>query len=1849
MNNIKNIINKNHTILKNNENNSNENIKSLVFNKKINNQNNNNNINNNSDKSINFNNNKNLNEILNENENIIFNNKNSVKEENENSDKIINFENKNKNQDKYEDENQDLNKTFNKNDDENSKKKNIFKKKDNSTKSININNNSNNDIDNVLFFNENEENNVTKFFSGDNNIIIEEEVAIKPESIIYKNDLVYLKELENQLLSEYPISKQNEKFIQILVENNAKKIIELKNIGILANNMFKKDIEYKLIDDLINEKFIYNNILPIVLDKHKIYVKLEEEGDENIESAFSETFENKNGIIEINQKTQFIELNKLFHNRALENIKFKNFQKEFNNITKPYINIDNKNGFNIKLKSESNVLRYFDYDTMHWNTHIEVSNLNSVKDIFDDLGKIIGTENYPLVEGNNINLVGFMRKNNEYLKKEFKEIGTITKITNSNNNFIKLEIINHGLIEEEYNFIYINQTNCFPKINNLYRKSVKILDKNNIELKLNEKLLINGTFGKIYTIAKLKYNLYNIKKENDKILIVKNFKKEIDSPINIYLFDNLTINKNDYESILKQIMPSLNNIINENLSILNKSYSFDDINSILNKNYINIDSLKVEQIVIIKDILMKNLIKYEQKNIFNKNNKYILNFNKLNINLINNQNYFLSDNNITNNDLIKYYTPYIHYKKPEDNFILRLKWLLSQKDNGEYFMINFNNIKKIYNKSYIKNKIEELTSLLNNIEKNFKKEKNSTNFKNKLYNYEAKLINDYDDTKKLTEGTLVFLNNILYKISESKKLDEIKNIEDNSLLLIDNNIYKWNKKKWEKTNIQPKYNNIKYLCDFNNIEIKDLKLDSLDCIYRKDIGCKSKLYVRLEDSLLKTKNYLSDFKKLLDYNELKDFNLKINFLKDKFFNGRIIEPIKLKVIKKEENILSIKKEQIDNLSVLLNLIKKIDNYNTKLNYIYTLIEKDGLLINKDIFSKKYKKNTNICGHYYYFKKINYADNPNNKILYTDLMISIFGDNGDASKNYITCNNCGEILINNDYDETEGFSENGAIKKSRELWTKETVDKKIEKDKNLLDYIKSSNIEDKAFKEILINNGISIDDIEEALDISLFIVKNLFMKSGVILPNSELISIIVDSMQKIKRILPYRIFRIKEIKKYQDKGFSKEYIDTMESKEIFKNEYIKNKLIKKNCIITARFLISVQITVPILVRSSKNTICPFFSFIGDEGLSYMACILQEMQLISYTDKLKIKELLMQNLSESYNEFVKLSHIQKLFKIRKEYDLEISKKKRNYKFIDKKENNRINKIFKFENENNIINYSKEINKSKSITDLDKIKNKLVYRLKYLTYTIKNIVKDIIKKSTITDQYIGFVEISCCLENAESYLDYYYYIESKTNIKKFIDESNILYDNIYYFINSGSIHKFKLYNTEHFNGIYNNIIADDLNSSETVIKAVFEYFVDKGNYIGTRREYIGDLNNPIDFKTGLTKKEILSKNYSNKDYLNLLNEIEKHHVKYYNTDKKVIFDENQMDNMKKNSNENLDKEITMLINNVSKTLNKDNKFNEKYKKLFRNFGIFNLENDEKMINKTSREKIKYRERINTYKLNYIKKFYISKLKKYLSIINNYWFDSEIKIDFEPDKEKKIDLQKYIYGENKKLEPFFDESIRKYFIDLKTTYSNEEINSINGIFDIYNSSYENIKKYSDFNFNDAANVLLYILVTDLNKLINGKKEDTQRRKYICNFILILFEELDNEDVIFNECNTTFIVNNEIHERIEYLAKNISKKKDEGIFLLKSMFKNTKSIDYFGEKLEEQQELISDYEDSYKEKGKKELFEKYGYEPSENELKKYKNNYLSEIQESEKIDDYIDVNDYDIESGEGFDEMDYE
>ena len=177
------------------------------------------------------------------------------------------------------------------------------------------NNISNNETVN-LFGNSNTNNNSNNskmgFFKNDEPITIENTIALDEKNIEYDNDIVYFQELENQLLSSYPVTKQKLKYIQELVENRVKSLIHLKNDSKIKYKMLKENISYPLMYDIIQNKMNHKSIIPIVLDKHVVFTNVKVKNNDNIDNnedaneqeeiGFISSFEDPSGIHEESQQ-----------------------------------------------------------------------------------------------------------------------------------------------------------------------------------------------------------------------------------------------------------------------------------------------------------------------------------------------------------------------------------------------------------------------------------------------------------------------------------------------------------------------------------------------------------------------------------------------------------------------------------------------------------------------------------------------------------------------------------------------------------------------------------------------------------------------------------------------------------------------------------------------------------------------------------------------------------------------------------------------------------------------------------------------------------------------------------------------------------------------------------------------------------------------------------------------------------------------------------------------------------------------------------------------------------------------------------------------------------------------------------------------------------------------------------------------------------------------------------------------------------------------------------------------------------------------------------------------------------
>jgi hypothetical protein len=168
----------------------------------------------------------------------------------------------------------------------------------------------------------------------------------------------------------------------------------------------------------------------------------------------------------------------------------------------------------------------------------------------------------------------------------------------------------------------------------------------------------------------------------------------------------------------------------------------------------------------------------------------------------------------------------------------------------------------------------------------------------------------------------------------------------------------------------------------------------------------------------------------------------------------------------------------------------------------------------------------------------------------------------------------------------------------------------------------------------------------------------------------------------------------------------------------------------------------------------------------------------------------------------------------------------------------------------------------------------------------------------------------------------------------------------------------------------------------------------------------------------------------------------------------------------------------------------------------------------------------------------------------------------------------------------------------------------------------------------------------------------------------------MILFDEIEEDQRIFNDCinGSIMIENSLIHDVIEYKSKLFDKQDDDDFFTkqLKRLLSGKKIVTEEEVIIDDDSPIIDNEEynpdeedklDMILETGKKVLSEKLGYNPTDDQLETYKEDYIKNMEDDimyeeeiydlnstakgkEVLDqgaDYGDFNEYDFETGDGF------
>ena len=634
--------------------------------------------------------------------------------------------------------------------------------------------------------------------------------------------------LENTFLKKLPFSKQNNILYQSKVLDSVKNFVELKNSAyVILNKCFRnnslKDKCYKGIFDL--------NIIPITNSKKKIYKKILESDDTDILdkrdvyfSLFSEELD---------------KFNKYTFDYKIGNISYIDYEIKINKLFIPYENISNF-GYNICPNHLISALRLADLDTKDWSMN---NSLNNYCISLEDHSKdTVSTKNKCILTAEETSIVGFLVLDNIYSKFvdifddsmfkyiNFKEIGKITNITKAKDCIITCK--NHNLLVNQT--IYIQDSNL--PINGFYN-NINIVSKDTFSLGINTcDINITGVLGVISTNVPLDINIAKVKNKNNKITIENSKENEN----NIFLFDDISLNKEQYLYILDKLIPSMGDKIKKKIKNINSIDDLIDINNFLIRNKLD-------------------LVYDDYKVILEEYNKKFSELSKIS-DISENKNktdkeeiiFFLSDKILLSDEIKEVYGKFT--KNKIDSNYFRINWINNQDDYGSFYL------------NYISKYIYEHLDLVKN---KSKYETILKDYKNKLENVK-KIIEEEKSSKDYFA-----CNKYKFEVTNKDSLNKLEDVNYGEIAFVKdtNEIYIYKENVWEFVKINKTVIDLENLCLLNK-DIKDITVKDLICEFENE--CVNRKLKRNQKNYEFYSLVVSRFSELLSIINTNDLKNEIN-------------------------------------------------------------------------------------------------------------------------------------------------------------------------------------------------------------------------------------------------------------------------------------------------------------------------------------------------------------------------------------------------------------------------------------------------------------------------------------------------------------------------------------------------------------------------------------------------------------------------------------------------------------------------------------------------------------------------------------------------------------------------------------------------------------------------------------------------------------------------------------------------------------------------------------------------------------------------------------------------------------
>lgn len=1684
-------------------------------------------------------------------------------------------------------------------------------------------------------------NSFNKFFEESNEeIILETKEADEDADIKVDDDYIYEIDVYNNLLGDLPLFMQNNPRIQAQYLKMARHLIDLKN---KSKNVNLEEIEdYPDMKKIYNQEFNVSWIIPVVLDKKKIYKKLDINNDvdnsvmeQYVETASNSGIQYENFLDELKQEIQYID------EFQRDKLSYPSFKKLVFDIDSPYIikkDLSKKDvGYQVYLNQATQLLRFFNRDNKFWQTYSGTGPEQFSYELYDEDGKRIGSKIAQILSGDYVNIVGFLvfGMDNQTTILDLLEgspwcdrirmIGEATAIRKNDRAIVVMK--NHGL--QNGDKIMIEASNSSPSIDGEYM-DIKIINTDEFMVPVNLNEGKEGTFCRVFGMSKLRFDRVNLSNSDE---------NSWTGAATLYLFPEDNITDLKWKEIVRDIVPAAEKIIKAKQPLLENVDTIQSMDAILRMFSIEFKNLGYNEYFLLSEMLEAKYIDIKKKySDFSFDTYYgeIMNMRaeiigkNMEENIVND--IIFGNKYILNADVVKMYGKYPNLGTDVDSIATRYNWLLNTPDYGKFyfFTMELDKIKEINSdtgRKEIEDRLKSVRKEIEALEKEMKKEAKANKIAKECASRTLNPVKVYKNFDEALKDT--------YKISEF-------NVGDFAMLE-NGRIFVWNGVNWAQNDL---IKNIDDLCLLGQQQFKGFDLDKLQCLFK--VACKNKKSVRTERNMERLETEAKMLEELLKW-DTKELEKKTRDILQVTALGLEIF-LRAKETTKRKETIEIYEQNIDPTYLKIMQIPDLQNQEYLRNL---LIKKDGIVIDKDIYSIR-TGNKICCGHYFYQLKIARGTSPEYSEKVTQDMLAIFESADDNG--VIPCNHCGRALMLMEYDTAEGLSKTtGEITRQRETVLSEEEEFKaeileeqmVEKEMNMLDCTSPE------IRNELLRLGFDINQIAKSKEICVRL-NTLNSKTGIMMKKRDFIGMIADVLQLLDKMPDFTKFKQFELIKLKQQGVDLKQIKVKQIQERYNNLII----IRKITLMAARLLLQYQTLIPLQQPVSKKTSVIFESFIGDKGIEYMALLVEEAKILPIQRETKTGETVIQYLQlgkvkeevwKSYNDLSELANIKQMKVDRRTFDKKFIKEDEKIDYI------RVRSIPEFPAIGE--KFQKEVEKCKSFAEFEDFKKKLYDRQAYIgQFVIQKINEGIAKSQDFERDDPKGIELSCCYQEVGKDTDYYSYIKEKTGeeIGAMLEE---LEANGYYyalFLNGGILMKHYPPKKKYFTMDIENISYN----KEEVRRKLFIAYINYGIFKGEQHEYNED---GICLLTGDRKQDIAKKEHTPEEETELLRII------IQKTTRKIIFggtkeDENKIremdaelvdnfdfEKMKTESEKNLNKEIAAFSEKMGKLLNRNKEFVVYLREKLENIGLENkildLERMRLELDPTVQniEFIRFENERNRMKIYNLKKYINQFFRRYLSMIQHKFDPTEhIRRLEDIDESISKELQKYIYEREHFIKKYMTKRDSEVFKGLQFDVPAKVIQNITADTDKWDRSFTKIEKIVNFNLTHLSNSLMYILMKNLASFI-ANDSGTIIAQFIMDVFDMIFKDMDALDFT----RDTFILGDYRTQETKTEEDVEEKKSSETVRMINELEYKFKKISKGKEKFDE--EVPSS---SIKDKFIQEYKEKHDKDPTESEIMDYidEQDKEKDADKNEDQEEFIMKEDSDnedaLEKGAGYGEM---